>query len=87
MQVIINPGSSRLHASTIWIDDPGPLTDFLCAEDACFLRGSDGFVALGEVARHESTSMTEADAWWRQMVSEIEQEFRAAADAASEANA
>lgn len=74
MQVIINPGSSRLHASTIWIDDPGPLTDFLCAEDACFLRGSDGFVALGEVARHESTSMTEADAWWRQMVSEIENE-------------
>ena len=63
-----------MHASTLWIDDPGPLADFLCAEDACFLRGSEGFVALGEVARYEGNSMLEADTWWRQTVAQIENE-------------
>ncbi len=63
-----------MHASTLWIADPGPLVDFLCAEDACFLRGSEGFVALGEVARYEGNSMLEADAWWHEMTTQIENE-------------
>ena len=51
--MIVNPGSSRLHASTIWIDDPGPLIDFLGPADAAFLRGREGFVALGEITRFD----------------------------------
>lgn len=72
--VIINPGSSRLHASTIWIDDPGVLTDFLGPRDAAFLRGAEGFVALGEIARFQTDSMCAADEWWAQMVDSIENE-------------
>lgn len=72
--MIINPGSSRLHASTIWIDDPGALADFLGPEDACFLRGHEGFVALGEVTRLQGASMRTADRWWRELVAQIENE-------------
>lgn len=70
----MNPGSDRLHAATIEIDDPGRLTDFLGPEDAAFIRGTDGFVALGEIARFRTLSMGEADQWWAAMVGSIENE-------------
>lgn len=72
--VIVNPGSSRLHASTISIDDPGPLADFLGPDDAAFLRGNDGFVALGEITRFATDSMRAADQWWSELVTTIENE-------------
>lgn len=72
--MIVNPGSSRLHASTIWIDDPGVLTDFLGPQDAAFLRGTEGFVALGVIARFETDSMCAADEWWTGLVNSIENE-------------
>lgn len=46
----------------------------MCVEDACFLRGNEGFVALGEVARWEGSSMTGADQWWQATVAAIENE-------------
>lgn len=72
--MIINPGSSRLHASTIAIDDPGALTRYVDGHDAAFLRGDDGFVALGEVARLDGASMDEADEWWTSFAADIEKE-------------
>lgn len=72
--MIVNPGASRLHASTIKIDDPGPLTSFLGPCDAAFLRGNQGFVALGELARFETRSMGAADQWWTELVATIENE-------------
>ena len=72
--MIVNPGSSRLHASTIWIDDPGPLIDFLGPADAAFLRGREGFVALGEITRFETDSMLAADRWWTDLAQTIENE-------------
>lgn len=56
------------------IDDPGTLTEFLGPDDAAFLKGRDGFVALGEVTRFETRSIDEADAWWRNLASRIENE-------------
>lgn len=73
-QMIVNPGSARLHASTIRIADPGPLADYLGPSDGAFLRGNSGFVALGEVARVETRSMRHADQWWTQTVASIENE-------------
>lgn len=72
--VLVNPGSSRLHASTISIPDPGPLVDFLGPSDAAFLRGPEGFVALGQVARFETASMCDAEQWWSELVEDIENE-------------
>lgn len=70
----MNPGSSRLHAATVSIDDPGALVDYLGPGDAAFLRGTDGFVALGTVARFPTTSMRAADQWWTQLLRTIENE-------------
>ncbi|MDN6798273.1 MAG: isochorismate synthase, partial [Propionibacterium sp.] len=72
--MIINPGSSRLHASTIAIDDPGALTQYVDGHGAAFLRGEDGFVAMGEVARLDGATMSEADQWWTQLAADIEKE-------------
>lgn len=72
--MIVNPGSSRLHASTISIPDPGALTDFLGPTDTAFLRGREGFVGLGAIARFETDSMRAADDWWTQLVGSIENE-------------
>jgi len=72
--VIVNPGSSRLHAATISIPDPGLLTDFLGPRDAAFLRGREGFIGLGQIARFETDSMLAADQWWTQLAATIENE-------------
>ncbi len=72
--MIVNPDSSRLHASTVSIDDPGSLVDFLGPRDAAFLRGRDGFVALGEITRFETSSINDAEAWWKEFAGQIEDE-------------
>ncbi|SER93852.1 menaquinone-specific isochorismate synthase [Propionibacterium cyclohexanicum] len=72
--MIINPGSSRLHASTIAIPDPGPLTRYTDGSGAAFLRGNDGFVALGEIARLDGPTMAEANSWWSEFAATVENE-------------
>jgi len=72
--VIVNPGSSRLHAATVRIDDPGPLTDYIGPGDAAFLHGNEGFVAIGQVARFETDSMCAAEEWWAEFSGTIENE-------------
>ncbi len=72
--MIINPGTSRLHAATISIADPGPLVDFLGPGDAAFLRGREGFVAIGELLRFETDSMCLAEEWWAELIDTIENE-------------
>ncbi len=63
-----------MHASTIAIDDPGPLNRFVDGHGAAFLRGDDGFVALGEAARLDGVPMTQADQCWHELAGTIEQE-------------
>ena len=70
----MNPSSARLRASTIEIDDPGSLLDFLTPNDAAFVRGTDGFVALGDIARCSVGSAAEIDAWWADLAGRIEHE-------------
>jgi len=73
--VLINPAHTRLHASTIAIDDPGMLVDYLPASGgAAFGRMGNVFVAIGEIARIETDSMAEADQWWREHVQILENE-------------
>ena len=60
--MIINPGSTRMRASTAAIADPGRLTDFLDDSGAAFLKGRDGFIALGEMARLDDVTMAAAEA-------------------------
>lgn len=56
------------------IPDPGDLTSYLDETGAAFLSGSDGFVALGEVARLDGATMEEADSWWSDFVATVENE-------------
>lgn len=63
-----------MRASTALIKDPGPLTSFLDGSGAAFLRGREGFIALGEMARLDDVSMTEADSWWGKFSARIENE-------------
>ncbi|RLP11982.1 Isochorismate synthase dhbC [Propionibacterium australiense] len=63
-----------MRASTAAIADPGPLTDFLDGSGAAFLRGQDGFIALGQMARLDDVSMDEADGWWEEFSAQIENE-------------
>jgi len=63
-----------MRASTAAITDPGPLTDFLDDSGAAFLRGQDGFIALGQMARLDDVSMDEADRWWGEFSAQIENE-------------
>ena len=72
--MLVNPGSSRLSASTITIDDPGNLLDFITPSDAAFFRGKEGFVAIGEILRLEGDSADEIDCWWKEFAPQIENE-------------
>ena len=58
------------------IPDPGPLVGYLPSDRPCFafLRGGDGFVAFGEIARLESPTMPQADRWWSDLIEQIENE-------------
>lgn len=73
--VIVNPGSERLRARTVAIDDPGNLERYLPAGPACaFLRRGDGIIGLGEVERFTTDSLEAADAWWSGFVADLENE-------------
>ncbi len=67
-------GTARLRATTVAIDDPGPLTRFLPdAEPGCaFLRKGEGFVGIGELARFETDYIDTADVWWGEVASQID---------------
>lgn len=73
--MIVNPGSERLRARTVAIDDPGNLERFLPDGPAqAFLRRGDGVIGIGEVARFTTDSLEAADVWWQQFVEEVENE-------------
>jgi menaquinone-specific isochorismate synthase len=68
--VTIAPLSGGLGVRTRLIDDPGRLIDLLPDDQnpLSWVRGSDGLVGWGEVARFTGTGpqrFTEADAWWQ----------------------
>lgn len=67
-------GSNRLRATTVAIDDPGPLLRFLPLETphSAFLRQDDGFIAIGEVDRFETDTADAADVWWSEAASNID---------------
>lgn len=72
--VLINPASSRLHASTIQIKDPGPLLKFLTPDGVAFGNGLNSVVGVGEVARLETKSIDEAAQWWATLSATLENE-------------
>ncbi|MGO4956262.1 isochorismate synthase [Luteococcus sp. Sow4_B9] len=73
--MILNPGSERLRARTVAIEDPGNLERFLPeGASSAFLRRGDGVVGIGEVARFTTDSPEAADVWWQQFVEELENE-------------
>ncbi len=63
-----------MRASTAAIEDPGPLTDFLDDSGAAFLKGQDGFIALGQMARLDGADAAGADEWWGEFSAQIENE-------------
>lgn len=67
-------GNSRLRATTVRINDPGPLNRFLPHDEphTAFLRGGEGFITLGEVERFETDSPDAADVWWSEAASHID---------------
>lgn len=67
-------GASRLRATTVAIDDPGPLAQFLpVGEPGCaFLRKGEGFVGIGEIARFETDYINTADVWWGEISGQID---------------
>ncbi len=72
--MILDFSTTRLRASTIAIEDPGPLPQYLPHGQtaAAFLRRGDGFVALGEVARFETDYADAADVWWGEVAASID---------------
>ncbi len=72
--VILDFGSARMRATTVAIDDPGPLERFLpeSGPSGAFIRRGEGFVALGEVARFETDRLEAADVWWDEISSQID---------------
>ena len=73
-RVILDFGSARLRATTVAIDDPGPLERFLpeSGPGGAFIRRGEGFVTLGEVARFETDRLEAADVWWDEISSQID---------------
>lgn len=73
-QVTLEFGSSRVRATTVAIDDPGPLERFLPESGpyAAFIRRGEGFIALGEVARFETDFAAAADVWWSEISKQID---------------
>lgn len=62
----------RLHARTIEIEDPGPLTALLPEADAyAWLRHGEGLIGWGEVVRCKPASIAEAEEWWRSLVGQV----------------
>lgn len=73
-RVILDFGSARVRATTVAIDDPGPLERFLPESGPCsaFLRRGEGFIAIGEVARFETDRPEAADVWWDEISDQID---------------
>lgn len=73
-RVMLDFGTARMRATTVAIDDPGPLERFLPASEACtaFLRRGEGFIGIGEVARFETDYIDTADVWWGEISSQID---------------
>ncbi len=62
-----------MRACTTLIEDPGDLIDFLPDRGGiAFLRGDEGMVAWGEVARFETDSLDAADIWWEEFIADVE---------------
>ncbi len=63
-----------MRATTVAIDDPGPLERFLpeSGPGGAFIRRGEGFVTLGEVARFDTDRLDAADVWWDQISSQID---------------
>lgn len=73
-KVILDFGTARMRATTVAIDDPGPLERFLPGhgQSSAFLRRGEGFVGIGEVARFETDYIQTADVWWAEIASQID---------------
>ncbi|MFV0430017.1 MAG: isochorismate synthase MenF [Arachnia sp.] len=67
-------GSRRLRATTVAIDDPGPLDRFLSTSEpsAAFIRDGDGIVTVGEVARFITDFADAGDVWWSAVAETID---------------
>lgn len=63
-----------MRATTVAIDDPGPLERFLpdSGPSSAFLRRGEGFIALGEVARFDTDRLEAADVWWDEISKQID---------------
>ena len=72
----IAPMPAGLGVLTRPLDDPGRLLDLLPDDRAlCWLRGSDGLVGWGEVARFSAAGpdrVAAADAWWTSFTDRME---------------
>ena len=73
-KVILDFGSARIRATTVAIDDPGPLERFLPDGGVCsaFVRRGEGFVGMGEVARFETDRLEASDVWWGEISDQID---------------
>lgn len=75
--VTIAPLPTGLGVRTRLVDDPGRLLDLLPDDrnPLSWVRGPDGLVGWGEVARFTATGhgrFTEADAWWRSFATRLD---------------
>ncbi len=63
-----------MRATTVAIDDPGPLQALLPDGEphVAFLRKGEGFIGIGEVARFETDYIATADVWWGEVASQID---------------
>lgn len=73
-KVILDFGSARMRATTVAIDDPGPLELFLpeSGPSTAFIRKGEGFVGIGEAARFETDTLDAADVWWGEISNQID---------------
>lgn len=73
-RVILDFGSARMRATTVAIDDPGPLEAFLpeSGPSSAFIRRGEGFIGLGEAARFETDTLDAADVWWGEISEQID---------------
>lgn len=73
--VIHHPPGPQWRATTVAVEDPGDLAAYLPASGGhAWLRRGDGMIGIGEVARFEGGTAAEADEWWQEVCSRIEQE-------------
>lgn len=72
----IAPLHTGLGVRTRLVDDPGRLIDLLPDEHSlCWVRGSDGLVGWGEVARFSAVGpdrFADADRWWQSFAARLD---------------